>query len=347
MNFIEQKLLALFVKTNGVLSKPLLGGMGHIFMLHRVLPEEQRRANTFNYDLAITPEYLEYSIKFFRDRDYEFVTVDEMLLRISGKSKSSKKFVVLTFDDGYRDNLTYGLPVLKKHNVPAVVYVTNCFPNNTAIFWWFLLEDVLRNRREFVYQCGDVRVKYAWNNTEEAAGLFPKLRSIIKNTPAAQFRDMIKKSFNVTEEELVETCKGLSLTWEEVKQLGKEELITVGAHTMNHLPLSKMNEEQALQEMVDSKRELELKLDSQVEHFAYPYGTFEEAFLRDYRLAEKAGFKSSVINRAANVFSANAQLPQSLPRFPLGNNVTEDRLNNIINGITHFSYNAFAKAISY
>jgi peptidoglycan/xylan/chitin deacetylase (PgdA/CDA1 family) len=347
VNFIEEKLLGLFVKTNGVLSKPLLGGLGHIFMLHRVLPEEQRSQYTFNYDLAITPEYLEYCINFFTERDYEFIDLDEMLLRLKGKGKSNKKFVVLTFDDGYRDNMTYGLPVLKKHNVPAVVYVTNCFPNHTAIFWWFLLEDLLRNKSEFTYRTQTIEKQLTWGAADKSNKHFIELRTLIKNTPAAEFREMIKQSFGLTEEQLTDTCKALSLTWDEVKLLSNESLITIGAHTMNHLPLSKMNEEEALQEMVQSKAELELKLGKPVEHFAYPYGTFDEAFLREYRQAEKAGFKTSVINRAANVFAENAQFPQSLPRFPLGNNVTEQKLNYIINGITHFSYNGFAKAIHY
>lgn len=335
------------MRTKGAISKPLLGGMGHMFMLHRVLPEHLRKEYTFNYDLAITPEHLEYCIQYFRERNYEFISINEMLLRLSGQTKSDKKFVVLTFDDGYRDNLTYGLPVLKKHRVPAAVYITNCLPNNTAIFWWYLMEDLLRNKKEFVYRSGMVEMRFEWNSVSEAGKLFTTIRKLVKNTPAAEFRGMIKQSFGVSEEQLEETCKALSLTWDEVKQLGNEELITIGAHTMNHLPLSKMSEEEALWEMTESKGELEARLGKPVEHFAYPYGTFDEAYIREYRLAAKAGFKSSVINRPANIFSENAHFLHSLPRYPLGNNVTEQKLNYIVNGITHFAINTFAKAIHY
>lgn len=119
MNWLEQKILGLFVKTKGKISKPILAGKGLIFMLHRVLPEAERDLFMLNKDLAISPEKLEEYILFFKHKGYKFISLDELSDWLDGKIKFNSKFICLTFDDGYKDNLIHGLPILQKHQVPA------------------------------------------------------------------------------------------------------------------------------------------------------------------------------------------------------------------------------------
>lgn len=67
--------------------------------------------------LFTTPRLLDFQIRFVKMLGFEFVTLKEAFDRPEGK------LAVVTFDDGYKDNLTAGLPVLQKHQIPATVFV--------------------------------------------------------------------------------------------------------------------------------------------------------------------------------------------------------------------------------
>ena len=140
------------------LTKSLLGGRGFVFMLHRVLPQEERGFD-WNKSLAISPESIERWVKFFRNKGFDIVSMDEVCKRI--KTSKGRKFVAFTMDDGYKDNLSYGLPVLQKLNVPCTIYVSNCFPNNKAVYWWYFLEEYVKENNAIDLR--EIGIKYKKN----------------------------------------------------------------------------------------------------------------------------------------------------------------------------------------
>ena len=73
-------------------------------MLHRLLPKEEKEQYEFNKGLAITPEGLEKLILDFKSRGFEFISINDCKQRT--QSKSDKKFIIFTIDNGYKDNLT-------------------------------------------------------------------------------------------------------------------------------------------------------------------------------------------------------------------------------------------------
>lgn len=107
--------------------------LGCILMLHRVV---EHRSEGKNRELEITPGFLEQTIRDYRKNGYRFVSMDEVC-DILEKGKRGKPFVCLTFDDGYRDNYTNALSVLKKEQVPFAIYVTTGFLDNKQPMWWY------------------------------------------------------------------------------------------------------------------------------------------------------------------------------------------------------------------
>lgn len=112
------------------LTHPLLG---RILMLHRVV---EQRSDGENRELEITPLFLEQTICDYRRQGYKFVSIDEACGIIS-KEHTKQPFVCLTFDDGYRDNYTVALPLLKHLDVPFAIYITTGFIDNQLPMWWY------------------------------------------------------------------------------------------------------------------------------------------------------------------------------------------------------------------
>ena len=108
--------------------------LGRILMLHRVV--EQRSVNPDQRELEVTPRFLEQAINDYRAKGYLFVSIDEACDIIS-EGHTKHPFVCLTFDDGYHDNYTTALPLLKKLNVPFAVYITTGFIDNRLPMWWY------------------------------------------------------------------------------------------------------------------------------------------------------------------------------------------------------------------
>lgn len=343
MNWIERKILGFFVKSKGIFSAPLFGGKGLIFMLHRVLPENERNAYTLNKDLAITPEKLEEFILFFKQKGYVFISLDELADYLDGKIKFHQKFICLTFDDGYKDNLIFGLPVLKIHKVPATIYVTNCLPNGTAIMWWYLFESHVKSYNELILNSSKGRISFQWEDEQSAFSQFGKVSEAIKTIPGIELPIVLSQGFGLSVSEMEAHGEAISLSWEEIKELSNDPLITIGAHTMNHICLKQQMKELVVEEMKASKSEIEKYIGKEVVHFAYPFGGELDVSKRELEIAAQVGFKTSTLNQAGNIFNCNKKNKQALARMPLGNSTDKERISNYINGIYHFSVNGFQK----
>jgi peptidoglycan/xylan/chitin deacetylase (PgdA/CDA1 family) len=341
MTWVEQKILGLFVKTKGHLSRPLLSGLGHVFMLHRVLPEPFRsQRSIINRDLAISPEHLEFCIQYFINNNYEFITLDELHHTLIHRIKRRQRFICITLDDGYSDNIEYGLPIFKKYNIPFCIYVTNCFVNRTGNMWWYYLEDYMNRHQRLAV---DENTQFEWESEVEKMECFSMIRAAILKMGKSRYNDFFENTISISAERVKTDCDSEALSWHQLSTLSKEPLATIGAHTMNHLPLSALTDSELTEEVFQSKKELEMKLGKPVHHFAYPYGSFNEVGKRELAIAKAADFKTAVLNVPGNIFYANAKSLYVLPRMPLGNVTDVQKLHEILTGINHYSYNRFHK----
>lgn len=115
--------------------------LGRILMLHRVV--EHRSDDPAQRELEVTPDFLEQTILDYRQNGYTFISIDELSsLLTTHYSLSTKKNICLTFDDGYQDNYDIAYPLLKRLEVPFVVYVTTGFIDNRLPMWWYLNEQL-------------------------------------------------------------------------------------------------------------------------------------------------------------------------------------------------------------
>lgn len=113
------------------LTHPILG---RVLMLHRVVEQQSEGENR---ELEVTLQFLEQTIEDYRREGYRFVSIDEACSLIQAGKRPTQPFVCLTFDDGYRDNYTLALPLLKRLDVPFVVYVSTDFVDNKHTMWWY------------------------------------------------------------------------------------------------------------------------------------------------------------------------------------------------------------------
>ncbi len=127
------------------LGAPAFRGLGAILMMHRVRPFVPRAFEP-NRLLEISPEFLDAVLVRLRRLGYRLLGLDDAMseLRIGGRTDAAP-FAVLTFDDGYRDQMDHAVPVLTRHEAPFTLYVTPGFAERRARLWWVELEEAVRN----------------------------------------------------------------------------------------------------------------------------------------------------------------------------------------------------------
>jgi peptidoglycan/xylan/chitin deacetylase (PgdA/CDA1 family) len=105
--------------------------------------------------------------------------------------------------------------------------------------------------------------------------------------------------------------------WEELRQLAADPLVTIGAHTVNHVMLRKTSDEEAKSEMKMSAAVIETALGLRPRHLSYPIGDPGSAGPREFRLAAELGFATAVTTRPGMLFPEHRDHLTALPRISL------------------------------
>ncbi len=296
------------------LARQFTAGSGAILMFHRVRPA---LGDAFqpNSGLEITPAFLDEVLTELRASDVDIVSMDEAHRRLTGDA-TGRRFVALTFDDGYRDNRTYALPVLKRHNAPFTLYVVADYAAGQGRMWWVTLENVVAGASHLEITIdGEVR-SFTCATPEEKIATFVALYDHVRMRPTyAEFKAFMARVADAGRLDAEEECRALTMGWSEIQTLAEDPLVTIGAHTISHPILTMLTENAARDEIAGSATAIAERLGRRPEHFAYPVGQPYAAGAREFRLAREAGFKTAVTTRPGVLFADHADHLTALPRI--------------------------------
>src|SRR5712672_1423125 len=268
---IRAGLEALYFSGAHYLLRPIFAGIGAIFMLHHVRPRREAEFQP-NHHLEIDPEFLRAMLSHLRARGIDIVTMDEVHQRLAERN-FNRRFAAFTFDDGYRDNRDHALPVLREFDAPATVYVASDFAEGTGRLWWAALEAVIARTEQIDVQIGNSALRLDATTSAAKQVAFDRLHDWLRALPGEHDLTREIEALCVRHGVDMEAlCRGLCLSWDGVKQLAADPLVTIGAHTISHCNLARQSEEIAAQEMAVSRVRIEHALERPVLHFAYPYG---------------------------------------------------------------------------
>ncbi len=282
-------------------------------MLHRVRPDSM---DDFcpNRDMAVSPEFLERLIGDAQQRGHTFVSLDRICDALQRGTVS--KLLALTFDDGYRDNLTVAYPILKRLGIPFTIYVTTSFPDGEAILWWYAIEQMLQQNEQIALADDSV---LPCRTSQEKLDAFVSLRQSIMALPRDGLGDRVNAIFERVNFDWRQMCAEEALSWDDLRELARDPLVTIGAHTVSHPVLSALSPEQVCAEMRDSRERIEAHIGAPVTHFCYPFGSRNEVGTREFELAQELGFKTATTTRWGNIFPKHRKHLHGLPRVALTN----------------------------
>jgi len=206
------------------------------------------------------------------------------------KKTLPKKTIVITFDDGYKDNFSYAFPILKKYKIPATIFLTTGYIGTNKIFWWDRVGYILNNSDLQKIDLGNITLSKYENKSQYIDIIIDE----IKKMPDEKRKREINK---IEESSKVKLPKNIGndmfLTWDEVKEMS-ESKISFGAHTVNHPILTNITLKQAEIEIKKSKEDIEKRINTSVNTFSYPNGLIEDFNKEIIKILKKNGFICSV-----------------------------------------------------
>lgn len=267
--------------------------------------------------------------------------LDELVRGLQADSKKNplpRRSVVVTFDDGYANNLTHAKPLLEKYGVPATIFVTSRYLGDQRGFWSNELERLLLSpgrlpaqlriringhspvwklEQAAVYRADDYERYCKWNAWQPETptarhAVYRELYQEMQALPwAEQQRVLAELEAQV---ELIETpcAQQRFLTQDELHTLAQNELIEIGSHTVTHPLLPGLPLAEQEREIRESKHALEAIINRPVSSFAYPYGRYSA---ETASLVRAAGFNCAC-TAEGTVTQASTDLFE-LPRCPV------------------------------
>jgi peptidoglycan/xylan/chitin deacetylase (PgdA/CDA1 family) len=290
------------------LAAPLTRGLGAILMFHHVRPWVARDFAP-NRLLEITPHFLDATLGLVKARGFDIISLDAALQRIAAPGE--RPFVVLTFDDGYWDNVEHALPMLEKHAAPFTMFVTSGFADRTARLWWIELEEAIRRLQRVAVDGLQLPTSTAAEKERAYAVLYRMLRA----GPEERLLEVCAQLCLQAGIEPAKIPADLCLDWSGINEVAQHPLATIGVHTLTHPMLAKHSEDVVRNELAESRARIEAVIGKPARHLAYPVGDPTSAGAREFAVARELGFASAVTTRPGMIFPEHAAHATALPRL--------------------------------
>lgn len=243
-----------------------------ILAYHRVLDDDPR-AFPFDEELiSATTEMFYRQMQFVR-RHFEVVSFRELAECEHANRPWPDRAVIVTFDDGYRDNYTHAWPILKELGMTATVFLATGYIGSAELFWWDVVAYCLKHtRRPTVTLSAISSEPMAMASTDERRRAKAQILAWLKQAPEATRHHFVAQLGAELEVALPDSlAQEMHLSWAEARQMAAAG-IEFGSHSVTHPILSQVSETQLKLEATVSKRAIEQQLGQEALAFAYPAG---------------------------------------------------------------------------
>jgi peptidoglycan/xylan/chitin deacetylase (PgdA/CDA1 family) len=251
----------------------------------------------------------------------------------------SKRSLVITFDDGYVDNLWNAAPLIERYEIPATIFVASSYIGCRGEFWWDELERILLRPKRLP---GELRLNtkgslQVWalgaaceyTEEERSADLAWSVNKQSRPSKRCELYQAVHRALQPLDDNErlialdhlkawsgdtgIARTSHLCVSPDEANALNKVDLIEIGAHTSTHRALPNVSEDVQRREIRQSKAELERLLGTPVVNFAYPYGQFTQriaTIVREEKFVSACSTRPSPFYEDADLFA--------LPRLKVG-----------------------------
>lgn len=217
----------------------------------------------------------------YLNEHFEIISIEEFEKRFLDNSFTNRE-VVLTFDDGYANNLHIVEPILNKYALPFTVFISTEHITTGDFFPTSVNRIITKGAGLKTVNIPSQGLHFVLDNNQNINNTTDHISKLLKTRPLEEVREITNDLINNVSEErwlkLREKFESVRpMNWDEVKELSSRSNVTIGSHCMWHICCHSNHSELDIKQQIElSKKNIEEKLDRECKYFAYPNGDFTE-----------------------------------------------------------------------
>jgi peptidoglycan/xylan/chitin deacetylase (PgdA/CDA1 family) len=241
-----------------------------VLAYHRIADPNLSGFDTFEPNVSATPAAFAAQMDFIRQR-FNVISGSDLVAWLQGEQSLPQHPVLITFDDGYRDNLDQAWPILQERNMSAVIFLATDYIGHATPFYWDLIAYCFHHTAKKEVDLPLIGFQ-RWSNKESRTAVVNNWLGRLKKLPDREKWAAVRELPRLLDVSISEeTFAGLHLNWEQVRTMAAAG-IEMGAHTQSHPILTRIAPEEARLEVEGSKKRVEAEINQPVTLFAYPNG---------------------------------------------------------------------------
>jgi peptidoglycan/xylan/chitin deacetylase (PgdA/CDA1 family)/glycosyltransferase involved in cell wall biosynthesis len=208
-------------------------------------------------------------------RFWHVIRLEEAVEILASGGRVPSDRVVITFDDGYRDNYTVALPLLEKYKLPATVFVVSGAIDGTPL-WFDQVDKWFKETTVPSLRLSNIDSELSLKSPAERSRAVAQVRAMLKGIGGQELVEALaelRSRLGISSPGGQPADRSI-LSWDELRGMAASELITIGAHTVTHPILTHLNREEIRWEIEESRRKITQELNRPVRFFAYPDGAY-------------------------------------------------------------------------
>jgi peptidoglycan/xylan/chitin deacetylase (PgdA/CDA1 family) len=226
-------------------------------------------------------------------RLFHHVSAYDVLSHVIDGNPLPSKPILITFDDGFRNNLTVAAPIMERLGIPAIIHITTGHIGREDLLWPQELDErIISWKHAWLPMPQDQPDTRLPADQEGRWSLVDQIRDLCKRLPQCDRIHYLHRLRDAQLSPLEDWRRELYgfLSWDEVRELDRRG-IAIGSHTVTHPILASLARHELIRELHDSKAQIESELNKPCPWIAYPNGGVADFSPTVVAEAREAGYK--------------------------------------------------------
>lgn len=285
--------------------------------------------------LSVSKKNFEAHIKHLKEK-YNIIRLQDLISHLQ-KREVPNNSIVITFDDGYADNLYNARPILEKYNAPATIFVTSGMVNSNREFWWDGLEHIFLSNKGFqnkylAFNTPSIELKFTINNWIDAKNAYTQIHDHLLKMNSLERNELMNYLFDWAgiSNEACPTHR--IVTSDELRSICEGDLIEIGSHGITHSRLSSLNFNEQKREINESNEMLSDIIGGKIYNFSYPFGSHSDFSKATIKILADSEYTGALTNIQGNVYNDSSRY--NIPRRIIRNwdlNIFQKHMDSLLN----------------
>jgi peptidoglycan/xylan/chitin deacetylase (PgdA/CDA1 family) len=266
-----------------------------IIAYHRIVDQPRRQCPLDGAMISATAREFDWEMRFVK-RYFRVVSFAELQDLLASGATPPRNLLLITFDDGYRDNYTTAYPILRRYGLPATIFVVPTYLGTGVAPWWDRVNYFLKHTPQCqINLCQIEPLSLRLDTWDQRLAAAETVLTVLKRVPEEDREELLAELHAACGVDVPEElARDLFCSWDEVREMSSHG-IEIGAHSLTHPILSRVTDEARLAEEIGRPRQIIAeRIGRTPTAMAYPVGGLWTFDARVLRLVAEAGYDFGV-----------------------------------------------------